>query len=440
MTFHDLNLNKPLLKALDLLELTEPTPIQREAFSVIMSGRDVLGIAQTGTGKTMAYLLPCLRLWKFSKDIHPQTLIVVPTRELVAQVVEEAQKLAMYQNIRILGVYGGANMRTQEGYIREGVDILVATPGRLNDLILNGALSTKAIKRLVIDEVDEMLSLGFLPQLKNILDLLPQKRQHLLFSATMSPDIEVVIDDFFTNPVKIEATPSGVPVAKIEQFSFAVPNFNTKYNLLKYLIEQTDVFTKVVVFVSSRRYADMIVNRLNEEMDEEIGVIHSNKAQNTRFTTTNNFNEGSLRVLIATDLFARGLDIDHISHVINFDMPEDAEFYLHRIGRTGRAELHGESISFFTEAEIPLKEAAEAYMNQRIPVLDLPEDVELSDELIEDEKEVIRVPNVQVKIATKPNWQKEDEEDLAGRKRAVRLTPTKKPNSRFGNQKKGRKK
>ena len=156
MTFHELNLSKPLLKALDLLELTEPTHIQREVFSVIMSGRDVLGIAQTGTGKTLAYLLPCLRMWKFTKDIHPQVLIVVPTRELVAQVVEEAQKLAMYQNIKILGVYGGVNMRTQEGYIREGVDFLVATPGRLNDLILNGAVSKKAIKRLIIYEVDEM--------------------------------------------------------------------------------------------------------------------------------------------------------------------------------------------------------------------------------------------------------------------------------------------
>ena len=428
MTFHDLNLSKPLLKALDLLELTEPTHIQREVFSVIMSGRDVLGIAQTGTGKTLAYLLPCLRMWKFTKDIHPQVLIVVPTRELVAQVVEEAQKLAMYQNVKILGVYGGVNMRTQEGYIREGVDFLVATPGRLNDLILNGAVSTKAIKRLIIDEVDEMLSLGFLPQLKSILDLIPTRRQNLLFSATMSPVIEELIEDFFTSPVKIEATASGVPVEKINQVAYAVPNFNTKYNLLKLLIQDKTEFQKVVVFVSSRKYADIISEKLKEELGEEIGVMHSNKAQNTRFRTTNEFNEGELRILIATDLFARGLDITDISHVINFEMPEDPEYYLHRIGRTGRAERAGESISFYTENEVALKEAAESYMNQAIPELELPEELEISDELIEDEKEVIRIPNVQVKIATKPSWEKQvkAEYNEHGKKIAVRKNPAKK--------------
>lgn len=428
MTFHDLNLSKPLLKALDLLELTEPTHIQREVFSVIMSGRDVLGIAQTGTGKTLAYLLPCLRMWKFTKDIHPQVLIVVPTRELVAQVVEEAQKLAMYQNVKILGVYGGVNMRTQEGYIREGVDFLVATPGRLNDLILNGAVSTKAIKQLIIDEVDEMLSLGFLPQLKSILDLIPTRRQNLLFSATMSPVIEELIEDFFAAPVKIEATASGVPVEKINQVAYAVPNFNTKYNLLKLLIQDKDEFQKVVVFVSSRKYADIISEKLKEELGEEIGVMHSNKAQNTRFRTTNEFNEGELRILIATDLFARGLDITDISHVINFEMPEDPEYYLHRIGRTGRAERAGESISFYTENEVALKEAAENYMNQAIPELALPEELEISDELIEDEKEVIRIPNVQVKIATKPSWEKQvkAEYNEHGKKIAVRKNPAKK--------------
>jgi len=428
MTFHDLNLSKPLLKALDLLELTEPTHIQREVFSVIMSGRDVLGIAQTGTGKTLAYLLPCLRMWKFTKDIHPQVLVVVPTRELVAQVVEEAQKLSMYQNVKVLGVYGGVNMRTQEGYIREGVDFLVATPGRLNDLILNGAVSTKAIKQLVIDEVDEMLSLGFLPQLKSILDLIPTRRQNLLFSATMSPVIEELIEDFFTSPVKIEATASGVPVEKINQVAYAVPNFNTKYNLLKLLIQDKTEFQKVVVFVSSRKYADIISEKLKEELGEEIGVMHSNKAQNTRFRTTNEFNEGTIRILIATDLFARGLDITDISHVINFEMPEDPEYYLHRIGRTGRAERAGESISFYTENEVALKEAAESYMNQAIPEIELPEELEISDELIEDEKEVIRIPNVQVKIATKPSWEKQikAEYNEFGKKIAVRKNPAKK--------------
>lgn len=404
MTFHDLNLNKPLLKALDLLGLTEPTPIQRDAFSHIMSGRDVLGIAQTGTGKTLAYLLPCLRMWKFTKDIHPQFLIVVPTRELVMQVVEEAQKLAMYQNVRVQGVYGGANIRTQESNLRQGADIVVATPGRLNDLILNGALSAKNIKKFIIDEVDEMLSLGFRHQLKSIMDLLPEKRQNLLFSATMSEEIEELINDFFTEPVKIESNPSGVPVAKINQVAYAVPNFNSKYNFLKLLLTTNDALRKVVVFVSSRKLADKIGEQLRDEDVEEVGVIHSNKAQNTRFAITNKFESGEIRVLIATDLFARGLDISQITHVINFDLPEDPEYYLHRIGRTGRAESRGEAIAFYTENEIPLKEAIETYMNQEIPVLELPENLELSDELIESEIETIRMPNVQVKLATKAPW------------------------------------
>lgn len=430
MTFHDLNLNKPLLRALDDMELSTPTPIQKDAFSVIMSGRDVLGIAQTGTGKTLAYLLPSLRLWKFTKDIHPQVIIIVPTRELVAQVVDEAQKLGTYQNVRILGVYGGANIRTQEASIREGVDILVATPGRLNDLILNGALATKAVKRLIIDEVDEMLSLGFLPQLKNILDLLPERRQNLLFSATVSPEIEDLIADFFTNPEKIEATPSGVPVAKIEQVAFSVPNFNTKYNLLLHLLEDKKLYTKTIVFVSSRKFADKVAEKLENDLQETIGTIHSNKAQNTRFGVTNSFESGEIRVLVATDLFARGLDISDVSHVINFDMPDEAEFYLHRIGRTGRAEQRGKSVSFYTETEIPKKEAAESYMNQRIPVLEIPEDVVISDELIEEEKEIIRVPNVQVKLATNPFRRGSDDDGLGGRKRATRKAPVKKKKKR----------
>jgi ATP-dependent RNA helicase RhlE len=204
ISFSDLNLNSSLLKALKEQGLEHPTEIQKQVFSTIMSGKDVLGIAQTGTGKTLAYLLPCLRMWKFSKDIHPQALIIVPTRELVAQVVEEIEKLTLFMNFSVVGVYGGVNIRTQTDRVMRGVDFVVATPGRLFDLIANGSLSTRAVKRIVIDEVDEMMSLGFLPQLKNILDLLPERRQNLMFSATMNQAIEDLIEDFFNEPEKIQ--------------------------------------------------------------------------------------------------------------------------------------------------------------------------------------------------------------------------------------------
>ncbi len=406
-SFSDLNLNSALLKALQAQGLEQPTEIQKQVFSVIMSGKDVLGIAQTGTGKTLAYLLPCLRLWKFSKDIHPQAIIIVPTRELVAQVVEEIEKLTQFVNFSVVGVYGGVNIRTQSARIMQGVDFVVATPGRLFDLMANGSLSTKAVKRIVIDEVDEMMSLGFLPQLKNILDLLPERRQNLMFSATMNPAIESLIEEFFNEPEKIEVAAPGSPLEQIDQYAFPVPNYHTKVNLLELLLNDKDSFTKCLVFVRSRRRADMLFEHLQERGFSNFGVIHANKAQNTRLATTEAFETGKIQHLIATDLFARGIDISGISHVINFDMPEESEFYLHRMGRTGRAEESGTTISFFDEKEEPLLKEAESYMNLKVQVLDLPEDLELSEILLEDEKERLHMPNVFVKIATKPSWHRE---------------------------------
>lgn len=422
-TFSDLNLNSALLKALNQQGLEQPTEIQKNVFSVIMSGKDVLGIAQTGTGKTLAYLLPCLRLWKFSKDIHPQVIIIVPTRELVAQVVEEIEKLTAFLNFSVVGVYGGVNIRTQIARIMQGVDFVVATPGRLFDLMANGSLSTKAVKRIVIDEVDEMMSLGFLPQLKNILDLLPERRQNLMFSATMNQAIEELIEDFFNEPEKIEVAIPGSPLEQIDQFAFPVPNYHTKVNLLELLLKDEESFTKCLIFVRSRRRADMLIDELKERGIVKLGVIHANKAQNTRLSTTESFEKGEIQHLIATDLFARGIDITGISHVINFDMPEDSEFYMHRMGRTGRAEESGTTISFYDEKEELLLTDAEQYMNIKVQRLDLPEELTISDVLLEDEKERINMPNVYVKLATKPTWHREKQD---GKIRATRKEVPKK--------------
>ena len=401
MTFDNLNLNTPLLSALDDLGYTNPTTIQRKVFSVVMSGRDVCGIAQTGTGKTFAYLLPCLRQWKFSKDKNPQVLIIVPTRELVAQVVDAVKALSSYTSLVALGVYGGANINTQKLEVEKGVDVLVATPGRLYDLAVNGAFKTKSIRHLVIDEVDEMLNLGFRTQLKNILDLLPAKRQNLLFSATITEEVEVLIATYFNNPVRVEAAPTGTPLENIIQAAYEVPNFYTKVNLLELLLATNKDMTKVLVFVATKKLADELYEQLEQKFPGTAGVIHSNKEQNHRFNTVKQFQDGNYRFIIATDIVARGIDIAEVTHVINFDMPDVPENYIHRIGRTGRADKMGIAITFITEQEKEYQAAVEGLMKYTIPITTLPADLVISDILTEDEKPKDYMKIIQLKVPKK---------------------------------------
>lgn len=401
MTFDDLNLNTPLLTALDELGYTNPTTIQRKVFPVVMSGRDVCGIAQTGTGKTFAYLLPCLRLWKFSKDKFPQILIVVPTRELVAQVVQNIKDLTPYMSLVVVGVYGGVNINTQRLAVEQKVDVLVATPGRLYDLAMNGAFKTKMIKRLVIDEVDEMLNLGFRTQLKNILDLLPQKRQNLMFSATITKDVEALMEVYFNDPVRVEAAPTGTPLDNINQTVYKVPNFYTKVNLLHLLLTEDATMTKVLVFAATKKLADDLYAQLEAKFPGEAGVIHSNKEQNHRFNTVKQFQEGNYRFIIATDIVARGIDISEVTHVINFDTPDVPENYIHRIGRTGRADKEGIAITFITEREMPQMEAIETLMNYKVPEVPLPAHLVISDVLTEDEIPKVFMKTIQLKLPKK---------------------------------------
>ncbi len=386
ITFRELNLNNPLLNALDDLGVVNPTSIQEKVFSVIMSGKDVLGIAQTGTGKTIAYILPCLRQWKFAKHGHPQILIVVPTRELVVQVAEEVRKLGKYMNILVGSVFGGANINTQAIMVGNGLDVLVATPGRLLDLILKGSLNTKYIKHLIIDEVDEMLTLGFRYQLNSILELLPEKRQNLMFSATLTEDVENILGTYFYNAAKIEAAPTGTPLENISQVLYQVPNFNTKVNLLELMLRQHEEMNRVLVFTASRKLADELYEQMAFRFTDEVAVIHSNKSQNQRFRTVDSFQNGEMRILIATDIIARGLDISEVSHVFNFDLPDEAETYIHRIGRTGRYDKRGEAISFVLPKDWSFLAAIESLMNFKISELILPDDLVISEELTEDEQ------------------------------------------------------
>jgi ATP-dependent RNA helicase RhlE len=401
MTFEDLNLNNALLSALNDAGYTNPTTIQHRVYPVVMSGRDVCGIAQTGTGKTFAYLLPCLKQWKFSKEKYAQILIIVPTRELVAQVVEAVKELTTYMSVTAVGVYGGTNINTQAAEVIKGVDVLVATPGRLFDLLMNGSVKTKNIKKVVIDEMDEMLNLGFRTQIKNILDLLPTKRQNLLFSATITDEVETLMDTFFNEPVRVEAAPTGTPLENIVQIGYAVPNFYTKVNLLKLLLAEDESMTKLLVFVATKKLADELYTQLETIYPETCGVIHSNKEQNHRFNTVKQFHEGNYRFIIATDIVARGIDISEVTHVINFDVPEVPENYIHRIGRTGRADKKGIAISFFTAKEKPLLDIIQALMKYKVPITALPENLEISDVLTEDEIPKVFMKTYQVRLPKK---------------------------------------
>jgi len=386
MTFQDLGISNQLQYAVDDLGFVNATPIQEQAFPVVRSGKDVVGIAQTGTGKTFAYMMPILQDLPFSKQKHPRVLVLVPTRELVLQVVEQIEQLSKYINTRVLGVYGGANINTQKQSILQGQDIIVATPGRLYDLALSNALKLKSIQKLVIDEVDVMLDLGFRFQLMNIFDVIPERRQNILFSATMTEDVDALIYDFFKNPEKISVAVSGTPLDNIEQVSYNIPNFFTKVNLLHDLLSDKEAFNKVLIFVGFKRTADLLFKHMQEAFNDEMCIIHSNKTQNYRIRSIKQFDEGKNRILLATDVMARGLDFDKVSHVINFDTPEFPENYMHRIGRTGRAEKAGKTILFSTPKEQESKGDIETLMNYKIPVLELPEEIEISELLTEDER------------------------------------------------------
>lgn len=396
-SFSALNLNKQLLRALDDLGFETATPIQEKSLPIIMSGRDAVGISQTGTGKTFAYLLPILRLLPFSNQRSPRVLILVPTRELAVQVAEEVKKLTTYLSIRCVAVYGGGNINIQKQQVYDGVDILVGTPGRIIDLTLSRTLQFNTIQKLVIDEVDEMLNLGFRAQLLQILDKLPEKRQNIMFSATLNEDVETMIDTYFVKPEYIELISRGTPLEKIIQQGYNVPNFYTKVNLLEYLLQTDDSISKALLFVKNKKIADDIYKELEDGFGEDIGVIHSNKTQANRFNAVKQLNEGTNRLLIATDLVARGLDLKDITHVINFDLTKDANSYIHRIGRTGRADKTGIAISFITKAEEKMQKEIEALMNKKIEIFEIPEAVEISENLTQDEKPVKRDKGLRIK-------------------------------------------
>ena len=387
MEFKDLNISKPILSALQEAGYEHPTPIQVQAFPVIRSGKDMIGIAQTGTGKTLAYLIPLLMKLHYAQGMHPRALVIVPTRELVVQVCESVELLTEFMDIRCIGIYGGTNIRTQQAAVYQGVDLLVATPGRFMDIYMNGLVRTGQVKTVVVDEAERLMDLGFMPQLRSILGVIPEKHQTLLFSATFSATVDELAREFLSPDfVRVETATQATPVENVAQWRYDVPNIATKINLLRLLLADRDTFRRVMVFTETKKNADRIVEKLADHWRGELSVLHSNKAQNSRLNALNAFRRGDTRILVSSDVAARGIDIQDVSHVINFDIPAIPEEYVHRIGRTARAGKEGVAISFVSEKEEPKFETIEQLTGQQVPVLPLPDGLEISDLLMDEEK------------------------------------------------------
>jgi len=375
-SFEDFKFNRQILNAIADAGYTEATDVQQKAIPPILNGQDVMGIAQTGTGKTAAYILPIIMRLKYAQGDSPRALILAPTRELAIQIEQNAKAFAAYTDLRIVTLYGGLGPKTQIELVEKGVDIIVATPGRFMDIYLAGHLATKTLQVLVLDEADKMMDMGFMPQINRILEVVPRKRQNLLFSATMSEKIQALSANFLEFPTVVEVTPQATPAQTVEQRLYHVPNIKTKINLLKHLLDIEGDIKKLMVFCKTRTNAEDVYKFLCRRYNEkEVKVLHANKGQNTRINSMNAFKNDEIRILVSTDVAARGIDVSDISHVINFDVPFVIEDYVHRIGRTGRAFNSGEAITFSNPAEDYYIGKIEKLIRQPIPVLPLPEDV-----------------------------------------------------------------
>lgn len=376
-SFENFKLNKQLLEAIKDAGYTKPTPIQEKAIPLALAGHDVLGIAQTGTGKTAAYVLPILMKVKFAQGDHPRVLVLAPTRELVMQIEEAIVEFGKYTDLRYVCLYGGLGPKTQIEKIKQGVDIVIATPGRFLDLYQRGDIFLREIKTMVLDEADKMLDMGFMPQIRAILEVIPVKRQNLLFSATFGSRVENLAFEFLEFPERVEISEQATTAETIQQVKYLVPNIKTKMNILEYLLKDESL-NRIIIFAKSRKNAETVFTHLDKKNLGTIRVIHANKGQNTRINSMEDFKAGGVRILVATDVAARGLDISMVSHVVNFDVPLIYEDYVHRIGRTGRAEHEGKAITFYNPAEIYHFERIEEIIRMKVPEAEIPEEVDIA--------------------------------------------------------------
>lgn len=397
-TFEELKITRQFINAIEDLGFTKPTEVQEKCIPPVFGGQEVIGIAPTGTGKTAAYGLPLLQTLKYAQGQNPRALVIVPTKELVLQVHEKLNQLAKYTDLRIVGVFGGIGPKAQMESIEKGADLVVATPGRFMEIYLKGKLPVKQVKTLVLDEADKIMDMGFMPQLRNILEVLPRKRQNLLFSATFSPRVEQLSEEFLEFPMKIEVAPQATTLRAISQVLVPVSNRLTKLNYLKSLLQDPE-FERIIVFTRTRDAATAIYNTLRKDSrNGEIRIIHANKGQNFRINSFKEFQEGNVRILVATDVAARGIDIEDVSHVINFDMPMRYEDYVHRIGRTGRAGKSGTSITFYQADDVWHIKKIEKLIGMDIPQMELPAEIERAPYLDGEHKQILKEVDRRKKI------------------------------------------
>ncbi len=384
MSFKSLGLQNALLKAIEKQGYTNPSPIQEKAIPVILDGKDVLASAQTGTGKTAGFSLPMLQMLHETK--HPKyrpirALILTPTRELAAQIYENVSAYSAHLNVRATVIYGGVKPASQIAAIKKGVDVLIATPGRLIDLESQGALSLKRIQFLVLDEADRMLDMGFLRDIKKIMSLMPAKRQNLLFSATFSKEIKALAKGILNEPVLVEATPENTTATKVSHKVFPVHK-SQKAALLIQLIKEGN-WKQVLVFTRTKHRANKLTKKLIANKITA-AAIHGNKSQLARTKALSGFKNKEIRILVATDIAARGLDIPLLPHVINYELPNVPEDYVHRIGRTGRAGAAGEALSLVSEEEQEYVRQIEKLLKQELPV-ELVEGFEVANNVVKEE-------------------------------------------------------
>lgn len=385
--FEGLKLNRQLLNAVAESGFLHPTEIQAKVIPPALAGQNIIGIAQTGTGKTAAYILPLLRLLNYPQGDAPRALIIAPTRELTLQITSVIQQLGKYTGLRALAVFGGKGFSDQKKNLEQGCDIVTGTPAQVLELYYSGHLILKKVKHFVMDEAERLMDLGFKPQLHKLLEVLPRKRQNLLFSATFSERVKKISDDFLEFPLEVNLVPRTKTATTIEQRVYAVNSLGTKLSLLATLFNQEN-YKKVIIFCKSKKTANKLASFIEEYYgSESLKVLHGDKTQQTRMNAVASFKNENIRFLIATDVAARGIDIPGVSHVINFDVPVIYEDYIHRIGRTGRAFASGQSVTFVTPADEWHLRKIEKLAGLKIQRTTLPDGVEVITASREEERE-----------------------------------------------------
>jgi len=392
MTFEELGLNKNILKKIDALGWENPTPIQQKVIPVAKSGQDIVGIAQTGTGKTGAFLLPIISKLGYQHQPDPRVLIFAPSKELAQQIGNHFSELNVANDLNHTVLVGGISITDQIKKIEAGTDVLVCTPGRFMDIYKKGILNLNKISTLVLDEADRLMDMGFMRQLRTILEVIPVKRQNMLFSATYPENVEELSYEFLEYPTKIEIKAESTPADTVAQFYYPVTGFQNKVQLLEHLLEDEEKFSRIIIFVNKKESADKIFRFASRKLQGGAVVIHSNKSQSNRSNSISQFESGEKRILVTTNVSSRGLDINEVSHVINFDLPKVFEDYVHRIGRTGRAFKVGEAITFTNKGEILFLERFISKHKLSIEKINFPDSIDKiqpsKEEIIEMERDI----------------------------------------------------